>query len=274
MKGNGNMAQRLWFRVFGLAVIAFMLMTALVAQTVDTEAIQQRLNAQFKLTATTADRWNVVTSGDVVAIHKPGLLMYAVDSPMPPSNTYKNGKITQGWSGFGKDLMISMAAPGGASASDFPHRPFMPEEKCWVTGIQVQKDGVVFQLYSDPYDDIRYYASLKIPFPSKKEVPSSDEALQLVAQVLTVVPWDDRTRQQAPAPPPATLPEIAPPSPPADGPSPIVVPPPTIELGQTKNKVISTFGQPDRKEKVGENEIYYYKDMRVTFTSGRVSDVD
>ena len=163
----------------------------------DLAAIQGRLNSQFKLTTTTADRSDIVTAGDVVVIHKPGLLMYAVASPMPPSNSYKNGKIGQGWGGFGKDMMITMATPGGGTAANYPHRPFVPEEKCWITGIQVQKDGVLFQLYSDPYDDIRYYSNLKIPFPNKKEVPPVDAAVQLVAEVLTVVPPDNQAEQSA-----------------------------------------------------------------------------
>ena len=140
----------------------------------------------------TADRSDIVTAGDVAVIHKPGLIMYAVASPMPPSNTYKNGKIGQGWSGFGKDLLITMAVPGGATSNDYPHRPFAPDEKCWVTGIQAQKDGILFQLYSDPYDNIRYYANLKIPFPNKKEIPPADAAMQLVAEVLTIAPQDNQ----------------------------------------------------------------------------------
>ena len=217
--------------------------------------------------------------------------MYAVASPMPPSNTYKNGRIGQGWGGFGKDLAIGMAAPGGATAANYPHRPFVPEEKCWVTGIQVQKDGILFQLYSDPYDDIRYYANLKIPFPSKKEVPPVDMAMQTVAEVLTAAPADnqaDRAAQpgtgvqqaqsaQSAPPPPTPLPDIAPPPPPPDAapaPPPASAAPPTIALGQTMNQVTSGFGQPLRIAKLGSKVIFSYKDMKVTFTNGKVSDVE
>jgi hypothetical protein len=359
------------FCAFGLVAITLMAGLTVAAQTGDIAAIQQKLNAQFKPTITTADRSDIVTAGDVVVIHKPGLLMYAVASPLPPSNTYKNGKIGQGWGGFGKDLMIGMMTPGGTTpANTYPQRQFVPEEKCWVRGILVQKDGILVQLYSDPYDDIRYYANLKIPFPNKKEVPPVDAALQLVAEVLTVVPQDnqaDQGSQQAAAPatdatpnpvqdgppppiageytapsgsrilllpdgsftkfvgsgqghgqyavagdsvnltftstgfsqhfkvqggnladsntlqvwartadapapaaeaPPAPLPEIAPPPPPADA------PPPTIEVGQTMDQVTAGFGQPLRLAKVGVKTIFYYKDMKVTFTNGKVSNVE
>lgn len=72
----------------------------------------------------------------------------------------------------------------------------------------------------------------------------------------------------APQPAPAPMPAIAPPPPPADA------PPPTIALGQTELQVTSAFGQPVRVAKLGVKEIYYYKDMKVTFTNSKVSNVE
>src|SRR5664279_3105346 len=184
---NSRSSRRLIMRKLIFALIFVIAVPVVYGQAGDLAAIQGRLNSQFKLTTTTTDRSDIVTAGDIVVIHRPGLIMYAVASPMPPSNTYKNGKIGQGWGGFGKDMMITMATPGGGTAANYPHRPFVPEEKCWITGIQVQGDGVLFQLYSDPYENIRYYANLKIPFADKKTVPTADIALQTVAEVLTVV---------------------------------------------------------------------------------------
>jgi hypothetical protein len=62
--------------------------------------------------------------------------------------------------------------------------------------------------------------------------------------------------------------EIAPPPPPADA------PPPTIAISQARDQVTAAFGQPARIAKLGVKEIYYYKDMKVTFTNGKVSNVD
>jgi hypothetical protein len=170
------------------------------AQTGDPKAIQQILSSKIRITATTADRSDIVTPGDVVQIKKPGLVMYSVASPMPPANTYKNGRIAQGWGGFGQDLVIGMASPGGTTAANYPHRQFVAGENCWVTGLHVEKDSIVLQLYSDPYDNVRYYANLKIPFANRNEVPSVDAALQLVAEVLTLVPQDSAGGQQPPVP--------------------------------------------------------------------------
>ncbi|MGA3264052.1 MAG: hypothetical protein ABSC47_08405 [Terracidiphilus sp.] len=51
-------------------------------------------------------------------------------------------------------------------------------------------------------------------------------------------------------------------------------PPPTIAIGQTKDQVIAAFGQPIKIAKLGVKEIFYYKDMKVTFTNGKVSNVE
>jgi hypothetical protein len=47
----------------------------------------------------------------------------------------------------------------------------------------------------------------------------------------------------------------------------------TIELGQTPDQVKSALGAPDKIIKLGPKEIYVYKDMKVVFVDGKVSDV-
>jgi len=50
-------------------------------------------------------------------------------------------------------------------------------------------------------------------------------------------------------------------------------PPPTIQLGQTPDEVTGALGQPEKIVNLGAKQIYYYKDMKVTFVKGKVSDV-
>jgi hypothetical protein len=38
--------------------------------------------------------------------------------------------------------------------------------------------------------------------------------------------------------------------------------------------VIAAFGQPVRVAKLGVKEVFYYKDMKVILTNGKVSNVD
>jgi hypothetical protein len=288
----------------GFIALAAAFSVGLAAQAGDPATlIQQKLVTQIKVTKSTADRSDIVTSGDVVLLHKDGLMMCSSTSSYAFSNTYSSGVLAANYKNRVKDAVKSFGFGhipvfgGGTSATDAanngcPSRKFVAGEKFWITGVTPQKDGILISTFSDPYPDasgnqVRYYGEIKFPFV-KGAVPPVDDFVKTVAEVITVAPADDKGDQggqsgqggqndqgsqpaqaaAAPAPPPAPMPDIAPPPPPAD------TPPPEIKLGQTKDQVIAAFGQPTRMAKVGVKEILYYKDMKVTLTSGKVSNVE
>ena len=47
----------------------------------------------------------------------------------------------------------------------------------------------------------------------------------------------------------------------------------TIEIGQSIADVVARMGQPARVADLGQKKTYFYKDMKVIFVDGRVSDV-
>jgi hypothetical protein len=49
--------------------------------------------------------------------------------------------------------------------------------------------------------------------------------------------------------------------------------PQTIEKGQTTDQVQSSLGKPDKIVNLGAKQIWVYKDLKVTFVNGKVSDV-
>jgi hypothetical protein len=49
--------------------------------------------------------------------------------------------------------------------------------------------------------------------------------------------------------------------------------PVTIAMGQTTDEVVAVLGQPSKTADLGPKQIYIYKDMKITFTNGRVTDV-
>jgi hypothetical protein len=49
--------------------------------------------------------------------------------------------------------------------------------------------------------------------------------------------------------------------------------PVTIKIGDSTDRVVGSMGQPDRIAKVGNKDIYFYKDMKITFVDGKVSDI-
>ena len=246
------------------------------------QELQQKLTSEFALTKTSADKSNIVTAGSVLILHKDGLLMYSITTPISPLNGYKKGKISQGFgSSFMRDLGNVMVTSANNS-TEIPQRKFQSGEKFWVTGCSIHDDGIVFQFYSDPYGGIRYSGQLKFPF-AKGHVPSVDEALKTIGEVLTVdssdnaaassqppVPTPSQAATQQAAVPGSSFLPIPPPPPPVDTPPPA---PRTISLGQTKDQVVASFGPPQKVVKLQTKEIDYYPDMKVTLVNGRVTDV-
>ena len=165
-------------------VITSLIPSCLYAQGADAgNGLLQRLSSEYPLTVMTADKSDVATAGTVVALLKPGMMMYSTDCPVPALNNYKKGKISQGWGGFGRDLAGSMRTPEGTTVANYPHRQFQMLERLWVTGFIVKRDGIVFTLYSDPLDNVRYYGDLKFPF-EKGSVPGPDQALATISEAI------------------------------------------------------------------------------------------
>jgi hypothetical protein len=120
-------------------------------------------------------------------------------------------------------MVDGLNRPGGAAS--IPAKRLVTGEKVWVRAIEVAKDSITVQVVTDPYDDGRYFATIKFLTP-KGTFPTPD------------------------------------------------APPPIIELGQTKDQVTAGFGPPLRLANLGAKTIFYYKDMKVTFTNGKVSNVE
>jgi hypothetical protein len=93
----------------------------------------------------------------------------------------------------------AVAMRSGNSGTYYPTRRFRAGEKLWIIGLLVQRDGITFRLYSDPFQDIRYYGDLKLPF-EKGSVPAPDEAMKSIAEVLTVDGSSDGNTHETPPP--------------------------------------------------------------------------
>jgi hypothetical protein len=285
------MKQARLFRIVAFAAATAALGLSCAAQTGDPGTMaQEKLVSQIKMTKATADRSDIVTSGDVVLLHKDGLMMCSSASSYAFSNTYTNGVIAANYNNRAKDAAKSffkghLPFGGGGSVTDAANngcasRKFVAGEKFWITAVVLQKDGIVVDTFSDPYPDasgnqVRYYGEVKFPF-SNGQVAGPDDFVKTVSEVITVQPTDDKDSggqggAPAPAAPPAApaapMAAIPPPPPPADA------APPTIAIGQTEDQVTTAFGAPQKTAKVGVKKILYYKDMKVTLTNGKVSDV-
>ena len=74
----------------------------------------------------------------------------------------------------------------------------MTGEKMWVTKIEVKNENkeqsVVFELFTDAVNDVRYKGSLKFPCPKGA---TEDQVDKLVAEVFKVQPAEDAKDQAA-----------------------------------------------------------------------------
>jgi hypothetical protein len=218
-----------------------------------------------------------VTAGCVLVLKKSNLLTTDVSKTIVFPNTYKNGRITQ-------SKIISFRNVPGAGKLDGT-RTFVSGEKVWVTGIEVKEKEIVFDIYTDAISDVRYRGKLNFPF-EKDAAPTVNGAIATVAEVFDVQQSDSsgggQQQQQAPASPqspggarpsPAAAPAADAAPPPIAPPPPPPADPKEIKLGQTPDQVVASFGQPDKIIKLPTKQIYIYKDMKVTFVAGKVSDV-
>jgi hypothetical protein len=278
----------------GLALIAL----GAIAQ--DRAKVEQQLTAQYAITTPTADNTDIVTYGAVLVLQKRGLVIGDTSSNVPVTNSYKDGQIRAGATAtISKISRFGIPGiPGIPSnpVSNTNTRTFVNGEKVYVTGIALKNNTVTFSLISDAYNNVRYKGTLTFDFP-KNVVNAGDVAAmqKTIGEVFTIDTSQNQNAdaggQQggaapaansapaapaAPEPPaPAAAPEpvlapVAPPPPPPDQPT---APPPSIELGQTKDAVTAILGQPQKIAKVAGKEIYFYKDLKVTFKDGKVSDV-
>jgi hypothetical protein len=217
--------------------------------------LKQALVTAYPLTKPTADNTEIVTAGAVLVLEKDNLQMCKVSLPIPTHNYYKNGEVTQG--GFMGVLNKLGNASLGGGAEATTTRKFVAGEKFWVTQVDVENDGVTFQFLTDPLQDVRYHGTLKFSFP-KGQTPPPEQILATIAQVIKT----DGGGDGAPAPEQQQAAAAAP------------VATQTIALGQTKDQVVQSFGQPTKVVQLGAKEIDYYSDMKVTFTNNKVTNVE
>jgi hypothetical protein len=259
--------------IFKLSVVAALVFSSLgLSPRSAAQGLQQQLESTYALTKPTDDKSDIVTAGAVLILQKDKIIMYSTANQVLPQNTYKAGKLSEGAFGVHDNVQkfgsfIGHPAPQQAQTQS---RHFVTGEKFWVTSIATQSDGVVFTLFSDAYNDVRYQCTLKFVYP-KGSTPSTDDVLKTVAEVFKVQQDDSaKSDDKGNAQPAADQAPAADAAPAAEAPPP--APPATVDKGQTPDQVLAILGQPEKIINLGTKQIYVYKDLKVTFVNGKVTD--
>ena len=275
------MSQKFGGRVSGMVLVAAAIFPCAIASAQAPVSLQEQLTAQYKLVKMGSDTsgYSVVEKGTLLAIQKGGILAVPYGDQNVLSNKYENGSIH---APGGLSLMGRKSIMGKFGKEQTTHL-FAVGDKVYPMKIDVNvaKDAVILEIVAcdtcNKTDPPTYNkANVIFQFPKGSLANGSAGGVEdMIGQVLTISN-DDAQQDQGggqqgadqgggqqaaggqdqgqQAQQPAAEPQ-------------------SIEKGMTPDQVEAAMGQPDKKVNLGSKQIYVYKDMKVTFLNGKVSDV-
>jgi hypothetical protein len=279
-------------RAFRIAIVAFLgLAPWLLADAQGgADSLQSQLTEKFKLAklGTDSSGLSIIETGTVLVIKKGGILGVPPSASILIPSYVKDGQVktANNTAMAGVNKLMSwkhVSDPTGTASTDTKF--LTVDEKVYASKIDVNvKDSKVTLtiIECDSCNNVKDASSRRaqvvFQFPSGY-LTSADggQVADVVNQVLAFDTSSDSNQQaqsqdQQPqqqdqaAQQQAAAPAQAAPAAPAQ-------PPPTIQLGQTTDEVTGLFGQPTKIINLGTKIIYVYKDMKVTFIKGKVTDV-
>src|ERR1700723_2725311 len=239
-----------------LGLIAAVVLAALAAAPLhaqDVTTLQNDLNAKYK-------------SDTILVIQKNGITGQAPNNLAPPcGSTWKDNALPPG---NGMCLLVEKNYS----------KALTKDEKVNPTSVVIHvKDEKVIVNFTEcdscnGGDASSYKGSVAFQFPKGYIEGGADvgQIAEVISQVLA--PPDpnadqgQQQQQQGGDQQQAQQPQQQAPQQPA-------APPASIQLGQTVDQVTASFGPPEKIVNLGTKQIYVYKDIKVTFVNGKVTDV-
>jgi hypothetical protein len=209
------------------------------------------------------DRLRVTQVGAVLVIQRDGMGASPV-TEFAFGNTYKDGRI--------KHSLAGALIHNANSVRDL-----RVGERVYLLKTEVKDTGVVFNVQTcnacdgSPMDlaQMPYRAALTFQFPKGYwNSTGFAQIQQTIGEVFALADGSNAGTQANPEPVAPRGAQVAPQPPPAPQPEPV-----RIGLGQTTDQVVASLGQPDKVVDLGSKKIYVYKDLKITFVDGKVSDV-
>lgn len=259
--------------------------------------LQEQLAAQYKLAKMGSDTsgWSVIEEGTLLSIQKGGIKGSPYKTSFTRSATFQDGTVhaaadpASGKVGDMKNKLCGVfkkcpTTPDTVN-DEAATKFFKVGDKVYPTKIDVSvdKDQVIMGIVAcdscNKTDPTTYNkANVVFQFPKGSLAAASAGAVEdTIGQLLSISSDDaqkadsgqqggdqqqgaDQGGQQQAAQQPAA--QAPPPAEPA-----------SIDKGMTTDQVQAALGKPDKIVNLGAKTIYYYKDMKVIFLSGKVSDV-
>ncbi len=252
-------------------------------------SLDEQLAAQYKLVKMGSDTsgYSVVDKGTLLAIQKGGILGVPYSDNSILSTKYENGTVHSPSNALSKTIGFGMKRFGKEQTTHL----FAVGDKVYPSKIEVNasKDTVTIGIVAcDTCNktDPPTYNKANVVFQFPKGTLASANAGTVedtIGQLLAVSTDDsqqggdqggqqaaDQGNQQQPADQGAQPAAAAAQPAPQDQPAPE---PASIDKGMTTDQVQAALGKPDKIVNLGSKQIYVYKDLKVTFLNGKVSDV-
>jgi hypothetical protein len=244
-------------------------------------SLQEQLSAQYKLVKMGSDTggYSVVDKGTLLAVQKGGILGVPYSDQSVLSTKYEGGTVhtPSGLTQLGRKSIM------GRFGKEQTTHLFAVGDKVYATKIDVNlaKDAVNVSIVAcdtcNKTDPPTYNkANVVFQFPKGTLATASAGQVEDVIGQLLAISNDDSQQggdqgaqqqggDQGGGQQPAAQQPAAQEQPAAE--------PQTIEKGQTPEQVEAAMGKPDKIVNLGSKQIYVYKDLKVTFLNGKVSDV-
>jgi len=252
--------------------------------------LQDQLVAQYKLVKIGSDTggYSVVEEGTVLAIQKGGILAVPYSDASDFKTKYQDGAIKSP----GGLAVVGRKSIMGRFGKEQTTHLFAKGDKVYPTKIDVNvsKDNVTLGIVAcdtcNKTDPPTYNkAEVVFEFPKGSLANATADSVQkIIAQVFTVSKddskddkgdkkGDDKGGQQQAAGQDQGQQQGAQDQGQQQGGDQPAAEPVSIEKGMSVDDVEAAMGKPDKKVTLGSKQIYYYKDMKVIFLNGKVSDV-
>jgi hypothetical protein len=244
----------------GIAAASLMVPFWLVAQTPAPPSLQEQLEAQYQVAKVSrANGCTVVTPGTTLTIQKPGVFSVPAISLVGCPTKYEDGRV-KGPNIFCKTIQNASSFQAGQNVYPTKIEVKPKEEKISFSVVSCDqgvswKGEVVFQFARD--------------YLEKAGVTDVEDKIS----ELLALAGDNSQQAQAGAPPAGQDQSQPQPQPPPGDQASAQPPPVTIQIGQSLQDVEGALGQPEKKVNLGAKQIYVYKDLKITFVDGKVSDV-
>ena len=231
------------FRVLLIATVAAAPIPLTAFGAPNSRAMREALVADYPLTKVgvvmfKTDYNRITQPGVILAVRLPGIYADVANTQDAIVNTnFANGQVSQA-TGF--------AAAFGSNTGH--SRTLNPNEKVYVTDVLVKRDAVQLELLTVDVTTLadgqgtRYRAELNVKLPGLDTMTPAD----VKKAIDTVI---------------------------ADPAGASAVQSKTVKLGMSADEVKQSLGNPDKIVDLGAKQVFIYKDMKIIFMEGKVSDV-